>query len=306
MKVQDLRIPATDGFELAATLYRQGEGGRAERFVLITSATGVKRRYYHKYACFLCEQGFAVLTFDYRGIGDSRPKSLFRFKASMREWAEKDIAGVIEWVVREYGIEKMLLIGHSAGGQLVGLAPNNNRVAAMLAIAAQSGYWRFWAFPQKYLMACLWYLLVPVVTTALTYFPSKRLGLAEDLPGGVAIEWARWCRHPHYIVDRKGQPVRRYFEAFEAPILYYSFEDDGYAPKEAVEYLANCYVNAPKQGQHLRPGDLGVGSIGHFGFFQEKFKPLLWQETADWLKRQREAASRTDQASGSPDEHDIK
>ena len=46
------------------------------------------------------------------------------------------------------------------------------------------------------------------------------------------------------------------------------------------------YVNAPREVRHLRPRDLGVGAIGHFGFFREKFKPLVWQETADWLRQQ--------------------
>lgn len=287
MSIEDIQIPAMDGFQLAATLYLPDRRSKIERFVLISSAMGVKRRYYDAYARFLCEQGLAVLTFDFRGIGDSRPSNLRHFEASMIDWAEKDIAGTLEWIVAEHEPERLLVVGHSVGGQLIGVTPNNDKISGLLAVAVQSGYWGLWPVPRRYLLAALWYLVMPTVTIALGYFPARRVGLgAEDLPRGVALQWARWGRHPEYIVDDEGKPVRRYFEAFKAPILCYSIEDDLYAPQAAVEYLLDCYVNAPREARHLRPRDLGVRAIGHFGFFREKFKPLVWHETADWLRQQ--------------------
>ena len=86
MSIEDIRIPAMDGFQLAATLYRPDRQSKVERFALITSAMGVKRRYYDPYARFLCEQGIAGLAFDFRGIGDSRPSDLRHFEASMLDW----------------------------------------------------------------------------------------------------------------------------------------------------------------------------------------------------------------------------
>lgn len=286
MTSEELKIPATDGMPLAATLCRQDETTRDGPFVLIISAVGVKRKFYLRYASYLCDQGFDVLVFDYRGIGDSRPAGLFRFKASLSDWAEKDIAGVINWIAAEHGSQELMVVGHSIGAQLVGLVANNNRIRAMLAVAGQSGYWGLWPFPRKYVIAMYWYLLIPSFTHAFTYFPARRLGLAEDLPGGVALEWARWGRHPDYIVDRDGTPIRKYFETFKAPILYYSFADDKYAPQAAVEHLMNCFSGAVKSGCHIRPPELGLRSIGHFGFFREELKPLLWAETAEWLKSQ--------------------
>jgi predicted alpha/beta hydrolase len=285
MKIEDLRVPATDGMRLAATLF-QPDGPTAGRpFLLITSAVGVKRAFYRKLASYLCDQGFSVLCFDYRGIGDSRPQSLVRFKATMSEWGEKDIAGIIDWIASEHASEKLMVIGHSVGVQLVGLAPNNGRIRAMLAIAGQSGYWGLWDFPRNYGMAAFWYLLVPTITAAFTYFPARRLGLGEDLPGGVILEWARWCRHPDYIVDYTGKAKRRHFETFAAPILYYTFADDRYAPPAAVEHLMNCYSGAAKIGRHILPSEFGLRAIGHFGYFREPMKPLLWAEAAEWLTR---------------------
>lgn len=286
MNIEDVRVPATDAFDLAATLYQPDRVGECRRFVLINSATAVKRRYYHEFANFLCSRGFAVLTFDYRGIGGSHPGDLRRFQASICDWAEKDISGVVDWIVKTHQPEKLLVIGHSVGGQLVGLVPNNDKITAMLTIAAQSGYWGLWPFPRLYLMALLWYGFMPLATSLFNYFPAKRLGLGEDLPGGVAKQWARWCRHPDYIVDQDGRPMRKYFKAFKGPIMSYSFDDDRFAPKAAVDFMAHCYANAPLTRRHLRPRDVGVQSVGHFGFFRTTLKEPLWRETSLWLSAQ--------------------
>ena len=53
------------------------------------------------FACFLQRQGFGVVTFDYRGIGDSRPPSLKGCSAQMHEWGQQDIAGVLHWIEQE-------------------------------------------------------------------------------------------------------------------------------------------------------------------------------------------------------------
>lgn len=72
-----LTIPARDGYRLTATLYRSHPD--ADKAVLSNFATGMRRSYYHKFASFLAESGFAALTFDYRGIGNSRSQSLHGF-----------------------------------------------------------------------------------------------------------------------------------------------------------------------------------------------------------------------------------
>ena len=62
-------FPALDEYRLNGMLFKPEEpNGRA---VLVNSATGVRQEYYAKYATYLLERGFTVLTYDYRGIGRS-------------------------------------------------------------------------------------------------------------------------------------------------------------------------------------------------------------------------------------------
>jgi len=283
MPNDSIHIQATDGFRLAGTIYQPE--GRTDKVVLINAGTGIVQRYYYDYAIFLREEGFGAVTFDYRGIGESRPKTLNGFPAAMRDWGQKDIAGVIDWISKELNPTKIFVVGHSAGGQLVGLANNNNLVNAMITIAAQSGYWGHWRSIQRYRLALLWFILIPLLTRIFGYFPSKRVGLGENLPKGVALEWASWCRNPNYLFGYGKELDLTHYESFSVPVLAYSFDDDSYATKRAVDALLLGYTNAEVTRKHIFPEDIGVRSIGHFGFFREQFRDSLWRDTNEWLKR---------------------
>ena len=75
-------IRTADGVSPHATLH----DARSDRALLIASAMGVKRRYYDAFAQYLAARGISVVTFDYRGIGESRPASLRGFDATMLDW----------------------------------------------------------------------------------------------------------------------------------------------------------------------------------------------------------------------------
>lgn len=278
----DLRIPATDGFRLAATLHEPATGQENGTAVLLNSASAVPRGYYDAFARFLAERGFTALTYDYRGIGESRPKSLTGFRAELREWGEKDQAGALDWITGHLRPRRILAVGHSIGGQMVGLAANHSKISALLSVAAGNGYWKLWPSPHRYRMALNWFVLVPAMSRAFRYLPGWA-GTVEDLPGGVAREWAAWCRRPGFLFD--GAEERRAgYESFRKPLLAYSFADDTYAPRPAVESLLTFYPNAEKTHRHVALREAGAESIGHFGFFRPRFRDSLWRDAADWLE----------------------
>src|SRR6185503_9811410 len=92
--VQDTSFSARDGYALAATVFTPAEAPRGA--VLINSATAVPRKIYRGFALYLAEQGQTVLTYDYRGVGGSRPRSLRGFPVRMRDWAALDVAAAID------------------------------------------------------------------------------------------------------------------------------------------------------------------------------------------------------------------
>jgi predicted alpha/beta hydrolase len=286
-QIKELFITAADGFKLAATLYgATSQHGSLDHTVLVTSAAAVQRSFYDPYARFLAEQGFSVVTFDYRGIGDSRPQRLKGFEGFMHEWGEKDIPSIIDWVTFRINPARLLVVAHSIGGQLLGLAHNNYRISAVVMIASQSGYWGLYNRPEKYRQCLFSWVIVPALVRILGYLPVSSFRLGEDLPRGVALEWAKWSRNPEYLFGDNDLSSRENIAHLTAPILAYSIEDDKWATPQAVDSLMAFYSHAQKTRRHVRPEDLGIPGIGHFGFFKQTSRPVLWPETAEWLKLQ--------------------
>lgn len=270
----ELKIEAADGFPLAAEL----RGDRqAERLLLIAAATGVKKTFYRQIADFFASQGWAVLSWDWRGIGKSRPESLRGFRGGMADWATQDRAGIEAWAAKELPAARKAALGHSFGGQCIGFGGKESPVEALVMVASQNGWWGHWPAPRKYLYGAMWNVWIPLWTHALGRYPAKMLGGGEDLPKEVALDWARWCRSPDYF----GKETRH--AEFRAPILAYGFSDDAYAPRKAIEALLARYGSPSKDFRFLRPAEAKLPAIGHWGFFRPA-AVHLWQDVAQWLE----------------------
>ena len=284
LSARDFTVPAVDGFALSSRLFEPE--GRAHGTVLINPATGVRKGYYRPFAEYLTERGWRVATFDNRGVGGSRPKSLRGFAARMQDWAQLDSEGVLRWIGHAFPQETVALVGHSFGGQALGLVPAARELRAAILVATQSGYWKHWSWLYRPRVLTLWYVLIPLVTSLLGYFPARRLGLGENLPAGVARQWARWGRHPDYLMRDDNPEWRAGYEDLTLPILGLGLSDDSYAPRRAMAAILALYSNAAVEHRHIVPTERGLGRVGHFGFFRGRFRDTLWAEAADWLEMQ--------------------
>ena len=273
----DLLFPARDGVGLAATLFEpETSNGSA---ILLNSGTGIARQFYGAFASHLAMRGFAVLTYDYRGIGGSdAPPS-----ATMEDWGAVDQASMIDHLARLSPGASLGLVGHSFGGQVLGLADNIGDIDAAVLICSQSGHWRHWPRGRRRLrMLALWWFLIPGLTAATGRFPGSWIGTA-DLPSGIARSWARWGRSPHYVCDARGRPLRPHNDDVAFPVRWMSFDDDPIAPLGAVEALRPYYPRAHVERLHLTPAELGAESVGQFGLLRKSMPLAGWDDLASWL-----------------------
>src|SRR4051794_30523905 len=76
-------IESQDGTKIAARVFEPDSAVRGS--VVIGGAMGVHQDYYAPFAQWLASQGWRVLTFDYRGSGDTGPrgKALKGYKADL-------------------------------------------------------------------------------------------------------------------------------------------------------------------------------------------------------------------------------
>jgi predicted alpha/beta hydrolase len=281
MMKEFLRIVTTDGFVLSAT--RFSPENPTSKIVLINSATGVKQKFYASFASYLANEGYTVYTYDYRGIGHSRPKKLRGFNATMRDWGTWDYHTMLQNIFQTHANPRVIVIGHSVGGQLVGLSPLTHKVEAVVMIGAQTPYIKnFAGTNQKVKLYFFWYFLIPFFTKLFGYFPASKLALFEDLPAGVAEQWARWAKSDNYIFSEFPEDKQK-FENLSTQALMIHFTDDKLAPAGAVNDLMSRYPRLKWNQWCLKPDDVMQKSIGHFGFFKKEMRQSLWAETGTWI-----------------------
>jgi len=274
---REIKVPTRDGLALAGRAYEPL--GPIVGGVLVAPAMAVPQRFYEAFASHLAAQGFLTLTFDYRGMGDSRPRetSLRQVETNLLIWAEQDLAAALEELSRRVGERPITWVGHSLGGQVLPLVPNHHLIDKVITIATGSGYWRQNARPLRRKVPLFWFGFVPVLTPLFGYFPGARLGMVGDLPRGVIRQWRQWCLHPDYLVGVLGDEVRRRFADFAVPMTSISATDDEMMSAENIASIHGFYVAAQPKMVRLSPEDLGVKRIGHFGFFKAKMREVLWE-----------------------------
>ena len=279
----ELALVAADGHALSARLYGNPETARYA--LVVNSALGIKQIYYAPFARWMGERGACVLTFDYRGNGQSGGRALRRLRATLTDWGRLDFAAAVDHLARAAPGLPIICIAHSIGGQLAALPPGKSRLAGIFAVCSQHGHWRWWSGTRKLRSLWLCHVIVPLTTLVCGYFPGSRFGMA-DLPAGVAREWARWCRTRGYPRDASGEPTRPGFEAIRGPAAFLSIHDDDlFAPARAVDELCGLYANARRERIHIDPAGAAGRRIGHFGFFLSSPGRRFWPHVEDWLVR---------------------
>ncbi|MGQ8634169.1 alpha/beta hydrolase family protein [Agrobacterium sp. DKPNP3] len=281
--IQSVEIICIDRTRLAGDLWLSHSAALGR--VIINPATGVAARYYHRYAAFLAGHGFDVLTYDYRGIGRSRPSKLRGCGYRWRDWGELDFDAALRFMEGKEGNNPILVVGHSIGGFLIGLAKSAPLVERALTVGAQYAWWGDYASKRRRALFWKWHVMMPIITAAFGYFPGKRLGWLEDLPAGVAYEWS--FRGPRFETShprRDRQEVMQRFASVKAEILALTVSDDELGTPDAIQRTLAYFSGSRKETVILEPGEYGRASIGHFGLFHDSHASGFWLDTLLWLR----------------------
>ncbi|WP_454837672.1 alpha/beta hydrolase family protein [Pseudomonas mohnii] len=280
---EPFKEPAEDGFLLGGFTWRHAAQDTQRPVVIINAATSVRCRHYSRFADYLFANDFDVITYDYRGIGESRPASLKGLKASWSDWGALDFEAMLKRAQREFPDQPIDVVGHSFGGCAAGLGASGRLIRRLVTVGAQFAYWRDYAPAHRWWMLGKWHVVMPLITMIYGYFPGKRLGWLEDTPAGVVRDWstptARYERRP------SGQDLHvRNFAAVTAKALAISVSDDPYGTIPAIERLLGYFTHASNTHLRIAPEDIGEKEVGHFAFFRSAYQATLWPIALSWLQ----------------------
>ena len=273
----NVEIRTKDEKKIALSCYVPDESNH--KVMIIAPTGGLTKEYYHPFASFVKQWGFTVITFDYRGMGDSAPDDLKGYKANMQQWAVQDIDAVLLYAKNHFPNHEIVYTGHCIGGEIVGLAQASQYINRLVLINSALSCKRLWPLRYRFRVVTL-KTAVKVLNKWFGYFPGKKIGYEENIPGGVIHEWSNWCSNANGLFDKF--PDNNY-RKLRIPILAFSFSDNWNTPPKAVQELLNRFSNAATTWHHIRPAEIGVKKVGHSGFFDPEMENPLWVKMIQWL-----------------------
>lgn len=279
IRISAVTFLADDGFPLRGTLYgsRFGEGP----VVLVSSAAAVRRAHYGDFAAALIAGGAsAVLTYDYRGIGDSVAPGTWQGRVKMKDWGVRDMSAAAALLTRLYPDHPLIGVGQSIGGTMVGLCPEGGRFERYAMVSSAHGHLRHTDEAGKLFVSMNLFALP--LGMLLGKVPAWA-GIGETVPGPIFRDWARWCRRSGYLFDDPEVPEAEGFARVTSPILSVGATDDPWSTPRATRALLERLPNAPRTELWVSPREAGAERIGHLGFFKRRFAKTLWPPVLSFL-----------------------
>jgi predicted alpha/beta hydrolase len=247
--------------------------------IVVSSASAVTQQFYRRFALYANKRGFNVLTFDYRGIGQSKSGHIKDMDVSYLDWGRYDLAAAIDYMYEEN--EPLFLVGHSYGGQALGLLPNHNLITAAYSFGSGAG-WSGWMKKSESLKVnFLWKVVLPILVKWKGYMAWSKLGMGDDLPLGIYKDWKRWCQYPNYFFDDPDyQHIKEKYAEVSIPYIAATATDDEWAPPKSRDAFCKHYINCDLKLLNITPGP--YKSIGHMGYFREESSEH-WGEMLHWF-----------------------
>ena len=273
-------IITKDHYSLAAHLFEPQISN--QKVLLINSATGVKQQIYFSVAQFFADHGFTVITYDYRGIGLSKPHKMRGFEASMRVWGTTDYKALTDYIKSNFEDYKKYCLGHSVGALILGMNPDSEIFEEFIFVGTQNAFVGNLRLKTKIEAYLGFGIVQPLFTLLLGYFPASWFGLGESLPSGSAFDWRI------LILNKKStnnllEKSADFSKKLRQKVLVIWAEDDAWLTEKGVKsLLENTYANLRPTYRHIYTSESEKGEIGHVNFFRS-YNRKLWKILLDRL-----------------------
>ncbi|WP_370895374.1 alpha/beta hydrolase family protein [Chryseobacterium gossypii] len=271
--MEKLILKTQDDVSLTGHLFLPRESDH--KILLINSATGVKQQVYFSFARFFAEKGFTVITYDYRGIGLSKPRNMKGFRASMRIWGTQDYRAVTTYIRNHFSGYQKYCLGHSVGALILGMNEDSTIFEEFIFVGTQNAFVGNLKWRTKIEAYLGFGIAQPVTTTLLGYFPAHWFGLGESLPKNCAYDWRT------LILNRKStnrllEKTEDYSKKLTQKVFVVRAEDDVWLTEKGVRSLLNeTYPNLQPVYRLVRTSESEKRKIGHINFFRS-YNKRLW------------------------------
>lgn len=252
--------------------------------VICLPAMGVRASFYKSFATELNIKGYNVLTVDWRGQGRSSIRASRKVNFGYRELIS-DIKRVVEHSNSLFPDSKIVLIGHSLGGQIGSLFTSRfpDKIEGLILITSCSVYYKGWDKKTSFKLFIAGKLFYPI-SKLFGYFPGNIIGF-----GGKEAEYIMkdWCNNTitgNYQLVNSSFDYDISLKGLTKNVLSISIENDSLASKNAVENLYKKFdPKSNVQHLHITEKQSKLKPLNHFSWAK---KPEYFTELVDkWINK---------------------
>jgi predicted alpha/beta hydrolase len=297
LRVEEVEIRTSDGWDLRAGLIEPspGAGGAPRGVAVLAHALMARRSEFHRagggLAGFLAGEGWKVVSFDFRGHGDSRRRA-GQAPASADHGYDDMVRGDLPAVVgfarsRLRGKGRVVVVGHSLGGHTSLVAQATGAIGVDALVGFGAAPWVRAFEPSAVRWAAKRALVAGMVAIArrVGRFPARALrrgsddeslGCIEDIGRFASTRW------------ESADGTRDYLEAIRTvrvPVLQVVSVGDRLecAPECGAALLDHCGKAAARDLVRIEGRDGGGPAPGHMGMVTSSRTKLAWTRVAEWM-----------------------
>lgn len=271
--MKEVQLVTEDNAKLTAHIFEPEKSN--EKLLLINSATGVKQQIYFNFAKYFAENGFTVITYDYRGIGLSKPVKMSGASGSMRLWGSEDYKAVTTYLKSAYQSLEWFALGHSVGALILGMNEDSLLSKEFIFVGTQNAFVGNLKFRTKVEATLGFGIAQPLTTALFGYFPAHWFGLGESLPKGSAYDWRTLILNKN-SVNKLLRSTPNVSHELRQNVLVIRAEDDTWLTEKGVRSLLNdTYPNLNPTFRLVKKSESSQGEIGHINFFRS-YNRNLW------------------------------
>ncbi|GAA2477583.1 alpha/beta fold hydrolase [Winogradskya humida] len=231
--------PISSSGAVTLTVEEYGTPGTPASIVFLP-ALGVPLAYYRKLLTTWSGHGRHVVGVELRGMPQSPVADLRKGSFGYANLLHDDLPAVFAGSAVA-GADRIVLAGHSLGGQLALLSGAAGSVRTDAVVALGTGTSSKYAHrgPLSRARRAAGVRFVGAVTNSLGYWPGHKLGFAGRQPRGLMTDWGYEARHGRYRVHGDSTDYEAALAGLAVPALLVDIAGDRMIPATAVDHLAH-------------------------------------------------------------------
>ena len=235
--LEKIEITNPDDSSNQISLFQEAENSKSP-VVVIFPAMGVWAKFYTPLAEALTKHHLNAALVDLRGNDKSSIRPGRGSDFGYHDMMAMDYETTIQVLRKRFPDSKIILLGHSLGGQLAALYLSKNPQMAdgLILIACCSVYYKGWNGIRRF-GALFSIQLFALLARIFGYFPGTKVGFGGVEAKTVMIDWSHLGRTGNYALRNTNFDYEGSLKDMDKPTLVISFAGDMLAPKKAVENL---------------------------------------------------------------------